>query len=422
MVWPIVTIGDYLADTELRDPRKQPSDRFLYVDVSSVDNKAFAIRHATELLGAEAPSRARKVIRHRDVVFATVRPTLQRIALVDDVLDNQICSTGFCVLRAGPKLDPGFLYYWLLTDCIAEHVARIEKGVSYPAIRDSDVKGIQIPYPPLDEQQRIAAVLSAVQRAIEQQERLSALTAELKTALMHTLFTQGTRGEPLKQTEIGRVPESWQIGPLGSIAKIGNGSTPKRDNVDYWEGGTIPWLTSGKIHEGHITKPDQYVTEIATAECHLPRVAAGSLLIAITGEGKTLGNAALVEFDTCVSQHLAYVQFHQANVVPAFLLYFLQSRYAHMRQMSVGAGSTKRALTCSLLKRYEVPLPPEAEQKAIASTLDAVVAKLQRHKRATDCLRSLFRTLLHQLMKAQMRAHDLDLSALGEAEQLAGAV
>jgi type I restriction enzyme S subunit len=117
MKWPTVTIGDFLARTELRDPTKNPRTPFRYVDVSSVDNTTFAIRESTELLGEDAPSRARKVVRNRDVLFATVRPTLRRIALVDASLDDQICSTGFCVLRAGPKLDAGFLYYWLLRGC-----------------------------------------------------------------------------------------------------------------------------------------------------------------------------------------------------------------------------------------------------------------------------------------------------------------
>jgi type I restriction enzyme S subunit len=269
-----------------------------------------------------------------------------------------------------------------------------------------------IPRPELNEQRQIATVLLNAQRAIERQDRLLTLTAELKKALMHKLFTEGTRGERQKQTEIGPVPENWEIIPLGSIAKIGNGSTPKRGNVAYWKGGTIPWLTSGKIHEGRITQPDQYVTETAKAECHLPLVAAGSLLVAITGEGKTLGNAALVEFDTCVSQHLAYVQFQRPDVLPSFLLHFLQRQYSHFRQISVGAGSTKKALTCGLLKRYEVPMAPKDEQKVIASALDAVDVKLKAHERAAGSLRSLFRTLLHQLMTAQIRVHDLDLSAL----------
>jgi type I restriction enzyme S subunit len=77
-----------------------------------------------------------------------------------------------------------------------------------------------MPYPPLEEQRQIAAVLSGVQRAIERQERLIALTAELKKALMHKLFTEGTRGEPQKQTEIGPVPESWTILPVGDLSDL----------------------------------------------------------------------------------------------------------------------------------------------------------------------------------------------------------
>src|SRR4051812_2453037 len=128
MTWPTVTIGDYLVRSEQRDPTKRPNDRFRYVDVSSVDNSTFKIREFTELLGVDAPSRARKVIRHGDVIFATVRPTLRRIALVQEPLDNQVCSTGFCVLRAGPSLHAEFLYFWLLTDRVVRHVAKIQKG------------------------------------------------------------------------------------------------------------------------------------------------------------------------------------------------------------------------------------------------------------------------------------------------------
>jgi type I restriction enzyme S subunit len=86
------------------------------------------------------------------------------------------------------------------------------------------IQSIPVPVPPLAEQRRIAAVLSAVQRAIERQERLIALTAELKKSLMHKLFTEGTRGEPLKQTEIGPVPASWEVLRFGESAEFKNGT------------------------------------------------------------------------------------------------------------------------------------------------------------------------------------------------------
>jgi len=186
------------------------------VDVSSVDNSLFRIKEPSLISGKEAPSRARKVIRAGDVIYATVRPTLQRIAYVPSEFDSQICSTAFCVLRARETLDSRFLYFWLLTDSITKQVGSIQRGASYPAIRDSDVKKLPITRPPLPEQRRIAALLSAVQRAIEQQEQLIALTTELKKALMQKLFTEGTRGEPQKQTEIGPIPESWEVCPMST--------------------------------------------------------------------------------------------------------------------------------------------------------------------------------------------------------------
>ncbi len=271
------------------------------------------------------------------------------------------------------------------------------------------LKERRVPRPELPEQRKIAGVLGLVQRAMEQQERLLALTVELKKTLLHYLFIQGLRGEPQKQTEIGPVPESWELVPLGSLGKIGNGSTPKRGNDGYWEGGSIPWLNSTKIHEGFITRADQFVTDLAVKECHLPRVKRGSLLIAITGQGKTLGNSALVLFETCINQHLAYAQFTSPRVVPEFVFWFMQTRYEHLRSISQAGGSTKGALTCGYLKTYPIPVPSLDEQQEIARIFATFDHKEKVYESKHGALNELFRTLLHQLMTAQIRVHNLNL-------------
>ncbi len=290
-----------------------------------------------------------------------------------------------------------------------ELAAKMDGSTGRQRLRKEILASKKIPLPPLDEQRRIAHVLSTVQTAIEQQARFIALTSELKSALMHKLFTEGLRGEKQKQTEIGLVPESWDVVELGSLAKIGNGSTPKRDNKGYWDGGSIPWLTSGKIHERFIEQADEFVTDMAVKECHLPSVKANSLLIAITGQGKTLGNSAIVKFETCISQHLAYVQFHTEEIVPEFLLWFLQTRYHHLRSVGQAGGSTKGALTCGYIKTYPVPVPAKDEQREIASIFVVLDEKERNHARKKEELEELFRTLLHQLMTAQIRVNELDL-------------
>jgi len=341
----------------------------------------------------------------KDTVLVGCIGNVGKLGMVtnDRSATNQQINAVIC----NPDNDPHFIYY-----CLYASRGRLERAAdktTVPILNKTNFENFQVAVPPLPEQRKISAVLGLVQRAMEQQERLLALTAELKKALLHQLFTHGLRGEPQKQTEIGSVPESWDIVPLGSLAKIGNGSTPKRGNAGYWQGGTIPWLNSAKIHERFITVADQFVTHLAVKECHLPRVKPGSLLIAITGQGKTLGNSALVSFETCINQHLAYAQFTSPRVMPEFVLWFMQTRYEHLRSISQAGGSTKGALTCGYLKTYPILAPSLDEQHEITGVFAALNRKEKVHAGKHAALTSLFRTLLHQLMTAQIRVHDLNL-------------
>ncbi len=278
-----------------------------------------------------------------------------------------------------------------------------------PSINNARLYELTIPVPPIGEQEKIVAVLWKLQRAIAAQDALIAATRDLKHSAMTQLFTRGLRTEHEENVESGSLPSNWVMRFLGDFGRVGNGSTPKKDKPEYWAGGTIPWLTSAKIHEGVIREADQYVTERAVAECHLPRVPKRSLLIAITGQGKTLGNAALVDFDTTISQHLAYVRFDSSDVVPEYVYHFMRSRYEELQSIGRAGGSTKAALTCAVLRDYRVPCPPLPEQQKIAAALGTIDRKLDHHQRKRAALGDLFETMLHKLMTAEIRVADLDI-------------
>ena len=267
----------------------------------------------------------------------------------------------------------------------------------------------EVPLHPKQEQEKIAAVLWKLQRTIATQDRLIATTRDLKQSAMNRLFTQGLRGEPLKETTIGPMPESWQVLSLGELGRIGNGSTPKKTHSEYWLHGKTPWLTSGKIHEGIIFQSDQFVSDVAVKECHLPLVPAGSLLVAITGQGKTLGNAALVDFDTTINQHLAYVRFEHKDAHAAFVYQFMRSRYEELQAVGRAGGSTKAALTCAFLRDFPIPFPSEDEQREIAAALTTIDRKLAHHQKKRAALNDLFQTLLHKLMTGEIRVADIDI-------------
>jgi type I restriction enzyme S subunit len=157
--WQEKALGEILQETETINPLQSPSAEFEYVDVSSVSNVTFQVRETQRLKGAEAPSRARRLIRANDVLFATVRPTLQRIAIVPGRLDNQVCSTGYFVLRPKNEVDHRFVFYFLFTNNFMKQMENLQKGASYPAVTDGDMRAQIMPIPPLFEQRRIVETL-----------------------------------------------------------------------------------------------------------------------------------------------------------------------------------------------------------------------------------------------------------------------
>ncbi|MEZ4682476.1 MAG: restriction endonuclease subunit S [Caldilineaceae bacterium] len=303
------------------------------------------------------------------------------------------------------KVDPVYLVYAIRTEATQRTILSATRGTTIKGIPRADLIKVQIALPPLSEQRRIAAVLNAIQEAVAAQEDVIAAARAFKRSLMARLFTYGPGRTPAvtKETAIGEVPAHWEVVGLKDVAVIGNGSTPKRTNPQYWTEGTIPWLTSTRIHDQFIGHADELVTILARQECHLPMVPKDSILVAITGQGKTLGNAALTTFETTINQHLAYITIQRQDVIPEFVLRYLQYRYEDLRQAGQAGGSTKAALTCGLLKLYPLPLPSSEEQRSIAEIVRAADEKIAAEEDRKAALQSLFQSMLHQLMTGQVR-------------------
>jgi type I restriction enzyme S subunit len=219
-----------------------------------------------------------------------------------------------------------------------------------------------------------------IRRYVRAKQKLIRLLEEQKRAIVHRAATHGldplVRLKPSGLVWLGQVPEHWDVRQIGHLAIVGNGSTPSRSNVAYWAGGTHPWLNSSSVNEGPITAAKQFVTDKALRECHLPRVLPGSVLVAITGQGKTRGTAAVLRVEATINQHLAYITPRRhGKIDPEFLRAFLIAGYQELRRMSDDAGGTKGALTCEDIRHFRVALPPIEEQERIVNWTRDVNAK-----------------------------------------------
>ncbi len=243
----------------------------------------------------------------------------------------------------------------------------------------------KITLPPMKEQEAIAAFLDRetekIDALVTRKERLIELLQEKRAALITRAVTRGLDPNvPMKDSGVewlGEIPAHWEVKKLSYLTNIGNGSTPNRNELRYWVDGSHPWLTSAKINERIIATADQFVTDVALRECHLPRVPAGSILIAITEEGQTRGRVALLSIDSTISQHLAYVTPGCPEVNAGFLVRLFEASYEWLRDESSGSGSTRAALTCEFLGSVRLAFPTEAEQRAIAAFLDRKTFKIE---------------------------------------------
>jgi type I restriction enzyme, S subunit len=153
--WALSKLGDLAEEIKTRSSELDPDDEFFYIDIASIDNELKKITNPKRYQWKDAPSRAKQVVKANDIVFSTVRTYLQNIALVPVRLDGQIASTGFCVIRGGEAVRHNFLFHYTLSRHFIESLNKLQRGTSYPAVRDSDVFTQLLPLPPLAEQKRI---------------------------------------------------------------------------------------------------------------------------------------------------------------------------------------------------------------------------------------------------------------------------
>jgi type I restriction enzyme, S subunit len=160
VMWKTQKLSDVIEKGETVNPTTNPDTKFSYIDVSSVDRKNFSISKIQTLRGKDAPSRARRLVKTGDVLFATVRPTLQRIAIVPEKLNGEVCSTGYIVLRPKASIICNkFIFYYMLSEKVNTQMEAMQTGASYPAVNNTQVKNLHVSFPSLSEQKLIVARL-----------------------------------------------------------------------------------------------------------------------------------------------------------------------------------------------------------------------------------------------------------------------
>ena len=292
-----------------------------------------------------------------------------------------VCSPVYVVLRINEQIARRrFAFRIFQNTAFQKYAASFGNGIlaHRAAIGWEELKVIPVAVPSRSEQQTILDFLdeetAKIDALIGEQRRLIELLKEKRQAVISHAITKGfDLSASLKSSgsdAFDYVPKHWQFRSVRAIARVGNGSTPSRENLEYWQDGDIPWLTSTVVNQSEVFEAEEFVTAKALKDCHLPIIPPDSILIGITGQGRTRGMATLLRFRATINQHIAYVVPRDGTTNVAYLRRVFETLYEKMRSDSDGAGSTKGAITCEQIQKLRLPLPPRDEQDAILRKLE----------------------------------------------------
>lgn len=390
--WQTKTLGEVLQKTETINPLQSPEAEFDYIDVSSVSNSTFEIEATQRLKGKEAPSRARRLVKANDVFFATVRPTLRRIAVVPEHLDNQVCSTGYFVLRPKAGIDPRFVFYSLFTEGFIGQMESLRKGASYPAVTDGEVRAQLIPVPPLPEQHRIVAILDeafdGIATAKANAEKNLQNARALFESYLQAVFTQ--RGE------------GWVEKTIGEVCILRSGTTlPKEIEKPS---GEIPYL---KVADMNITEnlnvvtcSSRYVNKSDVNASNLLPI--GTTIFPKRGGAILTNKKRITERVICADLNIMGVT-PKSGLLPEFLFNF----FLRLDLREINNGSSIPQINNYSVEPLLIAFPKStAEQQAIVAKLNSFSEETQRltfiYQQKLAALEELKKSLLHQAFSGQL--------------------
>ena len=295
-------------------------------------------------------------------------------------------------------VDPVFVAYQFKTERIKEFFLTRIRGTTIKGISRFDLQSLELLLPPIDEQRAIVSCLDQVRAAIRTRRRELALERERKAALMDYLFTHGTRGEPTKQTEIGEMPESWQVLRLGELIErpcygytaraVPKPVGPKLLRITDIQDSTVDWDSVPYCEAG-------------SDGLEPFRLCPGDIVVARIGA--TTGKAFLIEDcpDSIFASYLIRIRVKE-RVLPEFLFYFMETGIYWRQIDQKKGGRLKGGVNIPVLESLLFTLPTIEEQGAIIGVLEQCDAKIRSLSAEVDVLEELMAALIEDLMTGRI--------------------
>lgn len=288
------------------------------------------------------------------------------------------------IFKVIPKKDISkkYLYYYLLH--VVDQLYAKAHGSGMVHITIKPFKATTIPLPPLPEQQRIVDRIESLFAKLDEakqkaQDALDSFETR-KAAILHKAFTGELTSQWRKEHGVGM--ESWARHPLKDVTQIGSGGTPSRKNSQYYLG-DILWVKTGEIYWNYIYDSEEKITEEAIANSSAKLYPAGTVLVAMYGQGLTRGRSAILGVPATTNQAVCALQ-PCDRLGNRYLYYYFMANYWEYREKAVGGNQPNYSAT--MIGKWIINIPSVLEQAEIVRILDDLLAKEQQAKEAAEAV------------------------------------
>jgi type I restriction enzyme, S subunit len=384
--------------------------------VSSQDIKAWRIAGGKEFITRKALQETRLRLCPASSVLVVVRSGILAHTLPIAVVDTPVSINQDLKAFYSPDSK---LNEWLalaLRALAPEILTNNRKdGTTVQSIRYDELCDLIIHVPPSDEQRRITARLGELLEKVRSTtERLSRIPAILKR-FRQAVLAAACSGRLTSQDVVpeGELPLNWHRRRIDSLFSVRTGGTPSRKVKEYFVKGSIPWVKTGELRNTDITSVEEYITPRAVEESNAKVFPIDTILIAMYGEGKTRGQIGRLTFPAATNQACAaLVNTKLPSEAQNYIFIYLLSQYETLRAEAVGGNQPN--LNLSIIKEWEVPLPPADEQRKIVERVKALLSLTdaieQRVSAATLRANKLTQSILAKAFRSELVPTEAELA------------
>lgn len=360
-----------------------------YIRITDIDDESHCYKN-DELVSPDGELDNTYLVCENDILLARTGASVGKSYLYNKE-DGKLYYAGFLIKAHVKSENSKFIFFQTLTERYDKWVKITSMRSGQPGINANEYSDFTMNVPSLPEQQKIADFLSTIDTIIEKQRATVSAWEERKKGVMQKLFSQEVR---FKADDGSDFPD-WEEKKINDIATCFAGATPSTKIPEYWEDGTIQWMSSGEVNNGQIFETEKRISKLGFDKCSTKMVKPNTVVIALAGQGKTRGMVAITRISLCTNQSLCAIETN-TDICDDYLYQYLQLQYNNLRLISSGDG-TRGGLNLKLIGNYSVSIPSLSEQQKIADCLSALDTVIEKQKETLEKWQELKKGLLQQM-------------------------